>query len=51
MMRPIPCLAVALLVTPAAQAQDFPNRFVTIVSPFQAGEPWAPPLNVVSTRR
>ena len=39
MMRPIPCLAVALLVTPAAQAQDFPNRFVTIVSPFQAGGP------------
>ena len=38
-MRTIPCLAVALLVTPAAEAQDFPNRFVTIVSPFQAGGP------------
>jgi tripartite-type tricarboxylate transporter receptor subunit TctC len=33
------CVAVALLATPAAHAQDFPSRFVTIVSPFQAGGP------------
>ena len=32
-------LAAALIVTQTAAAQEFPNRYVTIVSPFQAGGP------------
>jgi tripartite-type tricarboxylate transporter receptor subunit TctC len=39
MIRMLLCAAVAFLVPGASYAQDFPNRFVTIVSPFQAGGP------------
>jgi putative tricarboxylic transport membrane protein len=39
MIRTVLGLAAGLLLATGAHAQDFPNRFVTIVSPFQAGGP------------
>jgi len=39
MARTMLCVATALLLAQSASAQEFPNRFVTIVSPFQAGGP------------
>ncbi|HEY2136246.1 MAG TPA: tripartite tricarboxylate transporter substrate-binding protein [Xanthobacteraceae bacterium] len=39
MPRILLCVTALLLATQAVPAQDFPNRYVTIVSPFQAGGP------------
>jgi tripartite-type tricarboxylate transporter receptor subunit TctC len=38
-IRTVLCVATALLVTSAAGADEFPSRYITIVSPFQAGGP------------
>jgi tripartite-type tricarboxylate transporter receptor subunit TctC len=39
MRRSWPWLAAALLLAGHAGAQEFPNRYITIVAPFQAGGP------------